>query len=169
MKIFLVGLPGSGKSFIGKQLAESIQLPFIDLDEAIMVQEGISVSEIFATKGEGYFRQVEATVLRNQISVDDFVMATGGGTPCFFDNMDLMNDNGVSIFLNTPTSVIAERLISEQKNSRPLLANESNIELALEHLLNARFPFYSQATITMQGEFTLTEIIQSINDFSQHG
>lgn len=163
MKIFLIGLPGSGKSFIGKQLAKAMQLPFIDLDIAIQEKEGVEVSEIFATKGQDYFRQVEANVLREQIIKSHFIMATGGGTPCFFNNIELMNSHGVSVFLNTPLSVITGRLNAEKKNTRPLLASEHDIEQTLDKLLTTRMPFYNLAHITINGEAKVFEIIEAIN------
>ncbi|MCC6726394.1 MAG: shikimate kinase, partial [Saprospiraceae bacterium] len=83
MRFFLIGFMGVGKSFLGKALAERLGLPFVDLDEIIEEQEGMSISSIFSSKGEAYFRVVEASCLRNLASKDNLVIATGGGAPCF--------------------------------------------------------------------------------------
>jgi shikimate kinase len=165
VKIFLVGLPGSGKSLLGKRISKSINLPFIDLDEQIRLQEGMLVSEIFKTKGQDYFRRVEAEVLREQIKQPEFVMATGGGTPVFFGNMELINNTGISVYLNTPISVIVERMGSDERKSRPLLAetDEGSLEAKLLNLLEVRKSFYEQAHFTVKGDtITAFEIIQLI-------
>src|SRR5688572_17553731 len=114
MKLFLIGLLGSGKSFLGKELAKALNLPFIDLDDILEKKEGMKVSEIFSAKGEEHFRILEATALREQSTQKAFVMATGGGTPCFHDNMTHINQCGTSVFLNTPVSEIVKRLKGEQ-------------------------------------------------------
>lgn len=169
MKIFLVGLPGSGKSLLGKRISKSINLPFIDLDEQIRLQEGMLVSEIFKTKGQDYFRRVEAEVLREQIKQPEFVMATGGGTPVFFGNMELINNTGISVYLNTPISVIAERMGSDEKEARPLLAetDDSSMETKLLNLLDVRKSFYEQAHFTVKGDtitaFEIIQLVTSVN------
>src|SRR5258708_28773826 len=105
MKIFLIGLPGSGKTTLGKQLSEKLNLSFIDLDLEIEKLEGKTVQKIFAEKKESYFREVESQTLKNYSSAKtDFVMATGGGSPCFFDKMDVLNDSGKTIFLYGPAA-----------------------------------------------------------------
>jgi shikimate kinase len=165
VKIFLVGLPGSGKSLLGKRISKSINLPFIDLDEKIRVHEGMLVREIFKTKGQDYFRRVEAEVLREQIKQPEFVMATGGGTPVFFGNMELINSTGISVYLNTSIPVIAERMGSDEKKSRPLLAeaDDSSMETRLLNLLETRKEFYEQAHFKVKGDtITAFEIIQLV-------
>jgi shikimate kinase len=101
MKLFLIGLMGSGKSVMGKRISQSAQLPFIDLDNEIEKEEGMKIQEIFSKKGEDYFRTLEAAALRRHSEAEEFVMATGGGAPCFHGNMDFINKTGTSIFLNT--------------------------------------------------------------------
>ena len=129
MKFFVVGYMASGKTTFGKELAKEKGLPFLDLDECIEEREGRSISEIFATDGERYFREIERWVLHELCDgQDEFVMATGGGTPCFFDNMDYMNRVGNTIFQNTSLFVILERL-KKQRADRPLLAMYSDNEL----------------------------------------
>jgi shikimate kinase len=144
---------GSGKSVLGKELSEILKLPFIDLDHAIEVKEGKNVSEIFSTNGEEKFRIIEAAVLREQSKQKEFVMATGGGAPCYHDNMTFINKTGTSVFLNTPVPEIAKRLQGEPRKSRPLLANLSDDQLqpTLQTILNSRLAFYNKAHIHVSG------------------
>ncbi len=110
MKIFLIGLPGSGKTTLGKRLAEKLNLTFVDLDLEIEKKEGKTVQEIFAQKKENYFREIESKTLRGFCSSNnDFVMSTGGGAPCFYDNMTLMNQSGTTIFLHVSAAQIIRR------------------------------------------------------------
>jgi len=147
MKYFIVGYMASGKSTFGKELAKDKGLPFLDLDECVESREGRSISEIFAKEGEEYFRQREREILHEICNeADEFVLATGGGTPCFFDNMDYMNQAGTTVFLNTSPLVIVDRL-KRQRADRPLLAMYSDDELEFfvrEHL-ESRLSFYLKA------------------------
>lgn len=160
MKLYLIGLPGSGKSFHGKQLADELDLPFIDLDTIIEQETDTSITKLFSEKGEDYFRSLEATVLRQQSKRSVFVMACGGGTPCFHNNMKFINESGKSIFLNTPVSEIAKRLTAEEKNIRPLLADgdPEKPEDKLNALLEERIPFYRQAHITTTGARLVADV-----------
>jgi shikimate kinase len=153
MKLYLIGLLGSGKSVLGKKIALSVKLPLIDLDDVLEAQEGMKVSEIFSVKGEAYFRTIEAAALRKQSEAHEFVMATGGGTPCFHSNMNFIKETGVSIFLDTPVQEILKRLDGAQKKSRPLLERvpDDKIEQTLEKMLANRLPFYEQANFTVNG------------------
>ncbi|WP_287030404.1 MULTISPECIES: shikimate kinase [Butyricimonas] len=147
MKYFIVGYMASGKSTFGKELAKDKGLPFLDLDECVESREGRSISEIFAKEGEEYFRKREREILHEICNeADEFVLATGGGTPCFFDNMDYMNQAGTTVFLNTSPLVIVDRL-KRQRADRPLLAMYSDDELEFfvrEHL-ESRLSFYLKA------------------------
>ena len=147
MKYFIVGYMASGKSTFGKELAKDKGLPFLDLDESVEFREGRSISEIFAKEGEEYFRKREREILHEICNgADEFVLATGGGTPCFFDNMDYMNQAGTTVFLNTSPLVIVDRL-KRQRADRPLLAMYSDDELEFfvrEHL-ESRLSFYLKA------------------------
>src|SRR5690242_5204760 len=130
MKIFLLGLPGSGKTTLGKRLATALQLPFVDLDKEIERTEGKQIKDIFAEKKEDYFRKLESAELKRWCAKPgDYVMATGGGAPCFFDNIDVINSSGKSIFIDVPASEIVRRMsvgnASRQTGpieKRPLLA-----------------------------------------------
>ncbi|PHR10641.1 MAG: shikimate kinase [Aequorivita sp.] len=154
MKIVLVGYMGSGKSSIGKKLAEVLKLPFMDLDAEIEKAEGIPVPEIFSQKGEIYFRKIENKILKRVLDQpDNFILATGGGTPCYGDSMDyILNQKDVeSIYLRTPLKVLVSRLLLE-KDERPLL-NHINSENELEdfirkHLFERAF-YYNQAGVTI--------------------
>ena len=121
MRIFLVGYMGSGKSLMGAALAKEFGVNFFDLDKVIEKKAGKEVAAIFAAEGEKHFRELEKNSLTELLGEDDCVIATGGGTPCFFDNMDKMNEAGVVIYLKMSTDHLAERLEAE-KDSRPLLA-----------------------------------------------
>jgi shikimate kinase len=150
-KIYLVGLPGSGKTTLGTALASALNLPFVDLDAEIEKQEGEAVPDIFSSKGEDHFRQVESRVLREWAgSSQSFVMGTGGGAPCFYNGMYIINGSGLSIFLDEPVDEILRRL--EAFSNRPLLAAEDaqQKKLKLENLRNTRLSIYRQATITLQ-------------------
>lgn len=150
MKIFLLGFMGAGKTYWGKQLAEHLQLPFYDLDEVIVEAEEMSVSDIFASKGEDYFREQEGYWLRELAKHPAYVISCGGGAPCFQDNMDFMNENGQTIWLNPDIEVISERL-RRKKHKRPLIQDLPDEEITdfVEKKLAARLPFYEQAQITI--------------------
>lgn len=165
MKIFLIGLMGSGKSLIGKRISKQINLPFIDLDEEIEKQEGLSVVKIFSQKGNDYFRTIEAAALRKHSEAKEFVMATGGGTPCFYDNMDFIQQTGTSVYLDTPVKEIVKRLNTRQKNKRPLLQDVSSekLEQTMKTMLEDRLPFYERADfIVNSSTITAFEILQLV-------
>ena len=154
MKIFLIGMPGCGKSSLGSQLADTLDLPFIDLDDVIIEKENRSIPEIFARQGEDYFRIKERKALHGINDLyQEFVMATGGGAPCFFDNMAYINNNGVSVFIDVDPHIIANRLTAHDLEERPLFSNIEHNDLARELIkkLDARKPYYQQAQYTIQG------------------
>jgi shikimate kinase len=155
MKIFLIGLPGSGKTTIGKTLAKQLNSFFIDLDQEIEKEERMTTGEIFSQKKEEYFREAEARQLKKwSLSSNDFVMATGGGTPCFFDNIQLINQSGISIFLDVSAREIAGRMLKTDLSKRPLLAKSSGDEVKdrIEFLRSSRISFYKQAQIIISGD-----------------
>jgi shikimate kinase len=168
MKIFLIGLPGSGKTTVGKRLAEKLKQPFVDLDLEIERLEKKSVQEIFAEKKENYFREIESNVLKGFCQKEsDFVMATGGGAPCFFDNMKSMNEAGKTIFLDVPGSEIVLRLGRSDLMKRPLFSNLSSEQLKdkIEWLRSQRIRFYEQAQITYSTtSFSLEDILPKLKD-----
>ena len=153
MKIFLIGLMGSGKSYWKGQLAKKYKTGGYDLDYLIEVKEEKTIAELFTEDGEAYFRKVESAVLKWFYQKKTFVLATGGGAPCFFDNMAWMNKQGITIWLDEPLPVIAARLAPE-KAHRPLIAKLSDTELLsfLENQRATRLPFYSAAQIHLQDD-----------------
>lgn len=159
MKIFLIGMPGSGKSVIGKQLALQLELPFIDLDTAIEDAEGKSIPEIFSEKGEAYFRQKEAELLRElSSSTAGFVMSTGGGAPCFHNGMEIIRQTGISIYLDVSLSELIKR--NSKNSSRPLLT-DGNVKDKLSTLLELRAEIYQQATFVLHGnQITVKDVMK---------
>ncbi|MGX5819877.1 shikimate kinase [Chitinophaga lutea] len=158
MKIFLLGFMGAGKSYWGKQLSSHWDLPYFDLDEVIVEREGMPVADIFNTKGEDYFRRREAEVLRELVSENDrFLISCGGGTPCFSDTMDFMNEAGKTIWLNPSVAVMVERLQRKQYK-RPLIQDLSAEDLSAftEKKLAERQPYYEQSQVIIsEDEITL--------------
>lgn len=143
--IFLIGMPSSGKSTLGRKLARTLNYRFVDLDKLIEKDQNNSISQIFATKGEGYFREVERRILLDTKPDHWLVVATGGGVPCFFDNMDFIKKNGLSIYINVPPNELAERILKHGKDDRPLLSGITELEKELRERLRVRQPFYSRA------------------------
>jgi shikimate kinase len=166
MKIFLIGLPGSGKTTIAKQLAKQLPLPYMDLDQEIEKAEMKPISQIFKEKKEDYFRKIESQLLKDWCASDfDFVMATGGGAPCFFDNMKHMNEAGVTIFLDVPTMEIARRVANSKGEERPLLKSNGidGLKDQIEFLRSNRINVYKQAQKIFTGErITATEIAKDL-------
>jgi shikimate kinase len=148
MRIFLIGFMGAGKSFLGKALANSLDIGFVDLDEVIEKEAGMHISAIFETMGEATFRQLEAAALRSLLDLDDIVVATGGGAPCFNDNMDWMNENGVTVYLFAEVPLLARRLRNEMIK-RPLLAAlpEGGLEDFLHTKIAEREAYYGKSQL----------------------
>lgn len=147
--IFLWGMSGSGKSTSGKTLAKVLNMPFIDLDKEIEQAEGSTISELFETKGEAYFRELEQKALYNCLN-KKAVIATGGGTPCFFDNAEHMKKSGCCIYLEASPMMLVSRL-KNAKTQRPLIAKlgpETALEKYLIQTLEKRRIFYESAHIT---------------------
>jgi len=168
MRIFLIGLIGSGKTTLGKKLAELLKIPFIDLDEYIVRKEIQSVSEIFATKGEDYFRELEAKCLREICQFKDAVVATGGGAACFHDNMAVMNVAGVTIFLDVPLETLTERLWHQpQREQRPMIAGKTKAELGVfvKEIHRSRLEFYKEAKLIFKGnDISANQIIYLLDE-----
>lgn len=120
MQVFLIGFMGSGKSHTGRALAQRLGHPFIDLDEYIEAQEGMAIAQLFAQRGEAGFRQLEGQRLRELGGQSKAIISCGGGTPCFLDNMEWMNGQGLTIYLRTPPELLAQRL-EHGRAERPLL------------------------------------------------
>lgn len=153
MIIFLIGFMGSGKSTLGRRLAKKISYDFMDMDKVLEESEGIGVPEIFAQKGEAYFRQKETELLKNLDQTRNMVVATGGGLPCHDDNMELINSKGVSVYLRMKVASLVCRLENAQM-VRPLLQNLAADELQqyIENKLAEREPYYLMAHCIIKGE-----------------
>jgi shikimate kinase len=145
-RIYLIGMMGVGKSTQGKQLAKQLHYSFLDLDKAIEQAEGKSVASIFEQNGETYFREAEQKVLHTTASRDHIVIATGGGTPCFYDNMAWMNNAGLTIYLKANAAFVMSR-VGRFPDKRPLLAGKSQeeLEIFISTLIETRTPYYSVA------------------------
>lgn len=152
MKIFLIGMMGSGKSYWTKALSKKLKTGGYDLDFLIEAQEEKTIAEIFAEDGESHFRKTEAKILRWFKEKKTFVLATGGGTPCFEGNMNWMNSQGITIWIDEPVELLVERLKPE-KAHRPLIEKLSDEDLQqyLVDKLVERLPFYLQAKHRLQG------------------
>src|SRR5579872_6403110 len=163
MKIFLIGFMGSGKTHWGRQLSAKLNLPFYDLDTVIIEKEQRSVAEIFAEKGEEYFRFLEKGTLE---AITDgqqsFILSCGGGTPCFFTNIEFMKKHGKVSWLNTSVDMLTQRLARERK-SRPLISDvhDEDLKRYIVRKLCERRMYYQQADVTVGEETTnLDELIR---------
>jgi shikimate kinase len=153
MKIVLLGYMASGKSSIGKLLSKKLSMKFLDLDDYIINKEGMSIAEIFEKKGEVYFRVIENKYLKEVLNTkDQFILALGGGTPCYANNMEEINKGDtVSIYLQGKTKTMIDRLI-KKKSKRPLiasLADDKISEFVAKHLFERRM-YYELAKITVK-------------------
>jgi shikimate kinase len=159
-RIFLVGFMGAGKTTLGKALARRMGLSFIDTDNFIENRYHKKVSEIFSLNGEEYFRTVEHTILREISEFENIVVSTGGGLPCFNDNMKLMNRAGITVFLDLSPQALASRL-QTSKTVRPVLQGRTGHELStfIENTLSARRPFYTLSKILFD-----VELMDTAND-----
>lgn len=164
MKIFLIGFMGSGKSHWGSIWAKEKNLDFFDLDKLIEAKEHKSVAEIFEINGEDYFRKAEAEMLRFLQDKEKCIISCGGGTPCFNGNMEWMNKNGVTIYLQTSPAQILQRVLTE-KNKRPLIKklNEAELLFFIEQKLQEREIFYSAAKITVKASDLTVHTLSTLN------
>lgn len=151
MRIFLVGYMGVGKTTLGKKLAARLRLKFMDLDHFIAEKEHRNITQIILDRGEEYFRILEKKYLREICELDNILVSTGGGTPCFFENMDTINEKGKSIFLKLDEKSLINRLVNSRE-PRPLLAGKNKEELIMfvKSHLNERLPFYERAHLHIE-------------------
>ena len=153
IRIFLIGYMGAGKTTLGKAFARAMGLAFVDLDWYIEERYHKTVSQIFAERGEDGFRELEKRMLHEASDFENVVISVGGGTPCFFDNMDYMNQVGETVFLDVDSQVLFRRL-KVAKQQRPLLANKTDEELMtfIQEALEKRLPHYTKAKHVFNGE-----------------
>lgn len=166
--IFLIGYMGCGKSTLGRALSRTTGMQFIDLDNYIEGRFQHSIKEIFAEKGEDGFRIVERNMLHEVADFEDVIIACGGGTPCFFDNMEYMNTHGTTIFLNTALEKLHTRLM-RGRHKRPLIADKSDEELRrfIIENLEKRLPHYTKAQVEFSSDMldTQSEIDDTVKEF----
>jgi shikimate kinase len=159
MKIFLIGFMGSGKTHWGQLLSNKLQLPFYDLDTIVTEKEGKSISDIFSEKGEEYFRYKEKESLEELVNDhDQFILSSGGGTPCFFNNIEFMKKNGKVVWLNTSVDVLKQRLVKERQ-SRPMISDvgEKELKSYIIRKLGERKMYYEQADLMVNEEGIMLE------------
>lgn len=152
MNIYLIGFMGSGKSSTGRKIASSLHWAFADTDKIVEEQEGAEVPEIFAQRGEEYFREAEGRALRMASGRTRTVVACGGGTPCSSDNIAIMRSTGVIVYLKLPAEALASRL-RRSRTVRPLLqdAGEEELTIRVQKLLAQRTEWYEMADLVLDG------------------
>lgn len=151
--LFLIGMPYVGKSHWGKLLAIHYNVPFTDLDELIERTSGRTITDIFSQSGEDAFRALEHQCLNNLVTSDTTpqIVACGGGTPCFFNNIDIMKQHGTVVWLNAPIPYLLKNAATDT-DTRPLIATAGDPAKRLQQLLQEREPFYSRAHHILQVE-----------------
>lgn len=168
MKISLIGYMGSGKSTIGPELAVLSGLDYYDLDKEIEKHTGYTITETIFNKGELYFRQIERDILKEILAKNNFVLSTGGGTPCYYDNIDLINKASLSVYLQYSVKDLFERLKGNTAE-RPLIAHlegEPLLEYIGKHVFE-RSVYYEKATVLIRaGKLSKLEIIKEIKNYT---
>lgn len=151
MKIILIGYMGAGKTTLGKALAQHMGLQFYDLDWWIEEKTGCTIAQIFAQQGENAFREMEQKALHEVLEKENIVLSVGGGTPCFFDNIDYMNHNANTVYLNASVETLKAH-IRMGGSKRPLVDGKSDEELTeyITASLQKREVYYRQATYQVQ-------------------
>lgn len=165
-RIFLIGYMGAGKTTAGRELAKVLDLEFIDLDHFIQARFQKTVNQLFQDVGENEFRQIEKNVLKEVGEFENVVISTGGGTPCFFDNMDYMNSVGTTVYLKASPEALSARL-NTCKDKRPLIKDKNEEELYsfVNESLEKRNPFYSKAKIIFETEELINR--EDVNKYIQ--
>lgn len=165
--ILLIGFPGCGKSTIGKKLAAKFNFQHIDLDDAFEAKYHIGIPAFFSKYGENAFRTCEREVLMETLNLDNVIISSGGGTPCFNDNMDMMKQKALVIYVSMSNKMLFSRLVNA-KRIRPLVAKHTPEELQeyIAQTMAIRRPFYEQAHLTINGESpNIEHFIQIILNF----
>ena len=169
-RILLIGFMAAGKTTLGKALARELGLQFIDLDHYIENRYRSTVSQLFAERGEEAFRQIERNMLHEVAEFEDVIIATGGGTPCFFDNIDYMNGQGTTVFLEASVDTIHTRL-TIARTQRPLVAQKTSDELRdyIIQMLELREPYYSRAhhTFCANRLENICQVEESVKQFKK--
>jgi shikimate kinase len=166
--IFLIGMPSSGKSTLGRQLAKRLDYQFVDTDDLIENQEIATIADIFKYKGEDYFRLVENKVLRGIQPNQKVIVATGGGMPCFHGGIDFIKTNGTSIFLNVPPEDLLKRIQKSDANNRPLIDKKQthdDLLASIKKRYEDRLRHYEQADIQIDGSTDVEQILWLLEEF----
>ncbi|HNP99511.1 MAG TPA: shikimate kinase [Bacteroidia bacterium] len=169
MNIFLIGYMGSGKSKTGEALAKALAFSFLDTDQLIEQQTGKSIRDLFYAPGPEEFRLMEKNLIRKLTEKTNQVISTGGGLPCYFDNMDWMNKNGITVYLEANAGLLFHRLV-RNRTGRPLIENISDVDLMdqIQNHLMDRVPIYAQAQIKVNAASLdvkgLTEKIKNLQE-----
>lgn len=152
-RIFLTGYMGAGKTTLGRALAAELGIPFIDLDHHIEKRYCKTIAQLFAEKGEEGFREIERRMLHEVGEFEDVIISTGGGTPCFFDNIEYMNAQGTTVYLDVPVERLFIRL-SIARSKRPLIKEKNDDELLafITEQLARRAPHYSKAQYSFRAD-----------------
>lgn len=170
IRIFLVGYMGAGKTTLGKAFAKAMNLSFIDLDWYIEERFHKTILQLFTEKGESSFREIERNALHEVAEFEDAVIATGGGTPCFFDNLDYMKSRGETVFLDVNQAVLFIRLKIASQN-RPSIKGKGDEELKafIASALEKRLPIYRQAKYVFDGSKleTKSQVMASVEKLKQ--
>lgn len=153
MNIYLIGYMGSGKTTVGRKLSRALQYGFVDLDKQIENTVGQSISDYFNEKGEDVFRDIERNELHKTFGMENTVVSLGGGTPCFFDNLEQINKQGKSVYLKMSATSLASRL-QYSKTPRPLIKDLADGELFefVQQQLGEREKFYNRSHFLIKGE-----------------
>jgi len=161
--IFLIGFMGCGKTTLGRKLANRLGYDFMDLDHLVEAREGMAIAAYFAKHGEAAFRELESAVLKQTAYPENVVVSTGGGLPCFFDNMDWMNAHGKTIYIKLSPKTLADRL-EKEKEHRPLLREHHGEALVtfIADKLTEREPFYCRANIIADGLSLTAEKVEAL-------
>ena len=158
MLVFLIGFMGSGKSTVGEKLAKKMGYAFADIDQLIETKTNLTIPALFETHGEAFFRETEKEILHTTFSLKNTVVSCGGGTPCFFDNMQQMRANGLTVYLKLTAGSLFHRL-APGKTKRPLIAAMPDLQL-MEFIMNElhkREVFYETADLVVKGENLKTD------------
>jgi shikimate kinase len=152
MKVFFIGFMGCGKTTWGRKLAAHLGFEFMDLDHILEAKAGMTIAEYFSTHGEEAFRKLESAILKETVYPENAIISTGGGLPCFVDNMDWMNANGKTLYIKLSPKALAQRL-ENGKTKRPLLQDKHGDELIdfIAEKLAGREGFYNKATYIVNG------------------